>query len=289
MQQNISNASVYSSLDGLAKLKLAAKDNSPEAIKEVAEQFEAMFMQMLLKQMREANLGDGLFDSDQTRFYQDMMDKEVAFLMSEKRGIGIADSMIRQLQHLYNNTESAQKTNELNPLPIRSEYINHRVPASSKQTAPAFNNPQDYIDTMRPFAEKAAVKLGVPVEVLLAQSALETGWGQKVMRRSDGSSSHNLFGIKADERWQGNSVLVGSLEYSDGVPRMQHSSFRVYESFEQSFNDYVEFIQSNERYQFALNVAANGADYIKALQHAGYATDPHYAEKVIDIMQRDNI
>ncbi|MEM6998535.1 MAG: flagellar assembly peptidoglycan hydrolase FlgJ [Pseudomonadota bacterium] len=282
MQQDISNASVYSSLDGLAKLRLAAKENSPEALKEVAEQFEAMFLQMLLKQMRDANLGDGLFDSDQTRFYQDMMDKEVAFLMSEKRGVGIADSMIRQLQHLMNSDQKGRQEKALDS--ITTNIFSHQQQSYAK-----FKSPQDYINTMRPFAEKAATKLGVPAHVLIAQSALETGWGQKVIRQPDGSSSHNLFGIKADARWQGNTVRIGSLEYRDGIPMMEHSNFRAYDSFEQSFNDYVEFIQSNERYQKALNTSGNGAEYIQSLQQAGYATDPHYAEKVIDIIQRQQI
>lgn len=289
MQHDISNANVYSSLDGLAKLKLAAKENSPEALREVAEQFEAMFLQLLLKQMRDASLGDGLFDSDKTRFYQDMMDKEVAFLMSEKRGVGIADSMIRQLQHLVNVEDHEDVSNEFKPLPTRTDFSNQRIPAASTQPLSSFDKPQDYIETMRPHAEKAAARLGVPVDVLLAQSALETGWGKKIMQHAEGGSSHNLFGIKADKRWQGQSIRVGSLEYRDGVPRMEYSNFRVYESYEQSFNDYVDFIQTNDRYQSALNVSSNGPDYIKALQQAGYATDPHYAEKVIDILQRENI
>ncbi len=288
MKPDLSSASIYTSFEGLSQLKLASKQDSPEALQKVAEQFEAMFLQMLMKQMRDASLGEGLFDSDKTRFYQDMMDQQLSLSMAEKRGIGIAESIVRQLQHMVKgDANGVDPDMELNALPPRREFPS--LNRDSVVKSEAFSNPEEYIEAMRPFAEKAARELGVPTAVLIAQSALETGWGQKIMHTADGNNSHNLFGIKADARWSGNSLRVGSLEYRDGVARKEYSDFRVYDSYEDSFNDYVDFIKSNDRYQSALKQAGNGFDYINALQEAGYATDPEYAEKVSAIMQRETI
>lgn len=288
MKPDLSSASIYNSFEGLSQLKLAAKQESPEALQKVAEQFEAMFLQMLLKQMRDANIGEGLFDSDKTRFYQDMMDQQLSVTMAEKRGMGIAESIVRQLQQMVKNDDAENgEALELNALPPRRTY-----PQTSRDSvvkSQGFSSPGEYINTMRPYAEKAAQELGISVGVLLAQSALETGWGQKIMHTADGRNSHNLFGIKAGSRWSGDSVRVGSLEYRGGVAKKEYSDFRVYESYEESFRDYVNFIKSNDRYQSALKQAGNGIGYINALQEAGYATDPNYADKVGDIMQREKI
>ncbi len=288
MKPDLSSASIYTSFEGLSQLKLASKQDSPEALQKVAEQFEALFLQLLMKQMRDANLGEGLFDSDKTRFYQDMMDQQLSLNMAEKRGIGIAESIVRQLQHMVKGDASGiDPDRELNPLPSRREFPD--LNRDSVVKSQAFSNPEEYIEAMRPFAEKAARELGVPTAVLIAQSALETGWGRKIMHTADGNSSHNLFGIKADARWSGNSIRVASLEYRDGVASKEYSDFRVYDSYEESFKDYVKFIKSNDRYQSALQQTGNGIDYIHALQQAGYATDPEYADKVSSIMKRETI
>lgn len=288
MKPDLSSASIYNSFEGLSQLKLAAKQDSPEALQKVAEQFEAMFLQMLMKQMRDANIGEGLFDSDKTRFYQDMMDQQLSLSMAEKRGMGIAESIVRQLQQMVKNEDvEKSETFELNALPPRRAFP--QMSRDSVVKSQSFSSPEEYINAMRPYAEKAAQELGVPTGVLLAQSALETGWGQKIMHTTDGRNSHNLFGIKASSRWSGDSVRVGSLEYREGVAKKEYSDFRVYGSYEESFRDYVDFIKSNDRYQSALKQAGNGIDYINALQEAGYATDPNYADKVSDIMQRETI
>ncbi len=288
MKPDLSSASIYNSFEGLSQLKLAAKQDSPEALQKVAEQFEAMFLQMLMKQMRDANIGEGLFDSDKTRFYQDMMDQQLSLSMAEKRGMGIAESIVRQLQQMVKNEDvEKSETFELNALPPRRAFP--QMSRDSVVKSQSFSSPEEYINAMRPYAEKAAQELGVPTGVLLAQSALETGWGQKIMHTTDGRNSHNLFGIKASSRWSGDSVRVGSLEYREGVAKKEYSDFRVYGSYEESFRDYVDFIKSNDRYQSALKQAGNAIDYINALQEAGYATDPNYADKVSDIMQRETI
>ena len=288
METDLSSAKIYTEFSGLQKLKLAAKNSSPEALEEVANQFEAFFMKMMLKQMRDANLGDGIFDSDQSRLYQDMMDQQMALNLSEKRIFGIAESIVRQLEHTMGTKESSGK---LNPLPERIDFQNTMLKLSTDITPKEkdFQTPEEFMKKMRPYAEKAAKELGVPASILLAQSALETGWGNKVIQHGNGESSHNLFGIKADKRWDGPYVNVSSLEYVNGEAKREYSNFKVYDSYQHSFEDYVEFIKGNDRYKTALKNSANGETYIKALQEAGYATDPQYANKVIDIAQRDAI
>ncbi|MBL1140466.1 MAG: flagellar assembly peptidoglycan hydrolase FlgJ [Proteobacteria bacterium] len=288
METDLSSAKIYTEFSGLNKLKLAAKNSSPEALEEVANQFEAFFMKMMLKQMRSASLGESMFDSDQSRLYQDMMDQQLSLNLSEKRIFGIADSLVRQLKQSVNNEEGSGK---LNPLPDRVNFEKTMLKLSTdiKLKDKNFETPKDFINEMRPYAEAAAEELGIPANILLAQSALETGWGNKVIQHGNGQSSHNLFGIKADQRWQGDYVNVSSLEYVDGKAKREFSNFKVYESYKQSFEDYVDFIKSNDRYQTVLKNNDSGETYIKALQDAGYATDPQYANKVINIVQREAI
>ncbi len=288
METDLSSAKIYTEFSGLHKLKLAAKNASPEALEEVANQFEAFFLKMMLKQMRDSSLGDGIFDSDQSRLYQDMMDQQLSLDLADKRTIGIADSIIRQLQH---TVKQNKKLETLNPLPQRVNFDRPMLKMSSdiQPRENSFKTPNDFIKEMRPYAEDAASKLGVPANILLAQSALETGWGNKVIQHQDGQSSHNLFGIKANEQWNGQHASVSSLEYVNGNAKREVSNFRVYESYKQSFDDYVDFIKSNNRYHAALQKSNDGEGYIKALQDAGYATDPEYAEKVIDIINREAI
>lgn len=162
--------------------------------------------------------------------------------------------------------------------------VNLRQPEKTR-----FVSPEEFIETLRPHAELAAQEIGVDPDLLIAQAALETGWGKKVMRNPDGSSSYNLFGIKADRSWQGDSVKVASLEYRNGVARREISPFRSYSSFSESFQDYVNFIKEHPRYDKAIEQADNRRSYIHALQKAGYATDPNYANKVINILERKSL
>ncbi|MEE8320458.1 MAG: flagellar assembly peptidoglycan hydrolase FlgJ [Gammaproteobacteria bacterium] len=291
MATDLSSAHIYTDFIGLSDLKLAARNKSPEALREVANQFEAMFLKMMLKQMRDASLGEGILESEQTRLYQDMMDQQIALDLAGQHSIGIADMLTRQLDP---SSEPQQSSHDVKfiPVPQTAKRINNdHVPIDSsafhEQTG--FKSPREFVEVLRPYAESAARQLGVTADVLLAQSALETGWGQKIIRHHDGRSSHNLFAIKADNRWGGKQIRVGTLEYVDGQAKREHSSFRVYQSFQQSFDDYVDFLQNNPRYREAIHKAEDGYAYIRALQKQGYATDPAYAEKVIDIMQRDLI
>jgi peptidoglycan hydrolase FlgJ len=165
----------------------------------------------------------------------------------------------------------------------RSLNINGSEEIASRTT---FKSAKEFMETMLPMAEKAAAKLGVDPTYLVAQAALETGWGKSIIKQSDGSSSHNLFGIKTHNTWSGDSARVTTTEYENGKPVKQAASFRGYESFAHSFDDYVSFLQSNGRYEKALSSTANPEQFARELQKAGYATDPQYARKVSQIARK---
>ena len=150
----------------------------------------------------------------------------------------------------------------------------------------AFSSPQEFVATMLPMAEAAAEKIGVDPRYLVAQAALETGWGKSIIRTRDGESSHNLFGIKSHGSWEGESARVLTTEYKGGKAVKEAASFRAYDSYAQSFDDYVSFLQNNGRYEKALNVTENPERFVKELQQAGYATDPNYARKISQIARK---
>ncbi len=150
----------------------------------------------------------------------------------------------------------------------------------------AFKSADEFIATMLPMAKEAAAKIGVDPSYLVAQAALETGWGKSIIRDSDGSSSHNLFGIKAAGNWQGDSARALTTEYKGGQAVKEAAKFRSYDSFQDSFNDYVSFLQNNDRYDDALDATANPKQFVRELQQAGYATDPQYANKVAQIAKQ---
>jgi len=288
MTPDISASRIYTDFQGLADLRRAAKDDSGQALDEVAKQFEAIFIQMMLKSMRDASLSDGIFDSDQSKMYQGMFDKQISLDLSSKGVFGIANMLVKQLS---NNraaqpnaaADSAAALPGANPIHAERKVESAKL----KDVPPEFRSARDFVEFMRPQAEQAANRLGVKPEVLIAQAALETGWGQKIIKRPDGSSTYNLFAIKADKRWPGEDATVTTLEYRDGVMSREPASFRAYDSFQQSFDDYVDFIKQGSRYEQALSHDGNARHYIQSLQTAGYATDPGYAEKVIDIMDRE--
>ncbi len=329
MLDSIPSSSVYTDIQGLSELKLKAREDSPEALQEVARQFEAMFLQMMLKSMREASQGEGIFDSDQSLFYRDMFDQQIALDLSQgQNSIGLAEVMIRQLQiNKSGNQEQLSENSLLNPVNVpvpRSEIVKPVVAAESipQTSAVTFvdtplidkvsfvpdeslevirdkplelirdkplhiESSEDFIQSLWPYAEKAGEKLGLMPETLLAQAALETGWGKAIIQHHDGQSSYNLFNIKANHHWSGEQVAKQTVEYRDGVAVREQASFRSYASYQESFDDYVQFIESSPRYREALERAGDPNAYVKALQSAGYATDPAYADKVLGIMKRD--
>lgn len=290
------HADVYTDFQGLARLRAQARQESPEALREAAQQVEALFLQMMLKSMREASSGDGLMDNEQTKMYQGMYDQQLGIELSKGKGLGLAESLVRQL-----GGAAAEKPQEAQPfsLPdtrvpaaISAHAANHTARPNAAMTTGTSavwrpESPQEFVQDLWPHAQRAAEKLGTTPEVLIAQSALETGWGRSVMRHGNGESSHNLFGIKADKHWEGERVYSRTMEFRDGHMQRERAAFRSYDSLEASFNDYVAFLQQNPRYQQALEQAADGVQYVRELQEAGYATDPDYADKIDSIMKGD--
>nr|WP_320136788.1 flagellar assembly peptidoglycan hydrolase FlgJ [uncultured Amphritea sp.] len=337
------HAQLFTELGEMNKLRQQAKDKDPEALQAVAEQFEQLFLNMLVKSMREANASfseDSYFNSPQVEFYQQMSDTQLTKEIAENKGFGLAEILVRQLGgNVDPRLESDDEENRLKPLSESERMLNRTVDTAASMAASAilgqaqansraleqqaeqastqaalevpevaavsvsdtaaqeqtatepsqprrFDTPEQFVATLLPLAESVAAELGVDPKVLLAQSALETGWGRYLIQTPDGTS-HNLFNIKADSRWDGEKAQVGTVEFRDGVAQQERASFRVYDSYEQSFRDYAEFLTNSPRYQQALEQAGDPYGYLSSLQQAGYATDPNYAEKIGRIFDGD--
>ena len=281
-------------LDKLRQKAVDGDENSEkEALSAAAKQFESIFTTMLLKSMRDANstFESGLMDSQNQQFYRQMMDEQMASELSSSGSLGLADMIVAQLSSGSVENPNA-KAREVNfevmmkkidnirqPKPVSSSVPIERSEIASSQP---FDSPQSFVNTMKPYAERAARALGVDSSLILAQAALETGWGKKVIANTRGSS-HNLFNIKADKRWTGDKVATQTLEYHQGIPVKENAAFRSYSSFEDSFNDYVQFLNDNPRYNSALRHQGNNESFIRGIHQAGYATDPEYADKVLKV------
>ncbi|MBB1318183.1 flagellar assembly peptidoglycan hydrolase FlgJ [Shewanella sp. SR43-4] len=359
--EKLSASSNFLDLGGLDSLRVQAQKDEKGALKEAAKQFEGIFIQMLMKSMRDANAAfksDNPMNSETTAFFEQMRDQQMSVDLSNKGMLGLAEMMVQQLDpenspitpasvlrgnsdykvnpsmfvapatELDKDTLDAiapkdqiaashsviDHAQSMQPMSaklsrvlsgdqldsvLRGEQLTSQALQMGKSLPPVdtpmakskgiavsqFTSPEHFISVLYPHAEKAAKSLGTSAEVLIAQSALETGWGQKVVRRNDGTMSNNLFNIKADKRWQGDKTSVNTLEFEKGIAVQQKADFRMYDNLEQSFNDFVSFISQGDRYQDARKVAAEPTQFIKALQKAGYATDPQYANKVINVMK----
>jgi len=287
---------IYTDNSSLMALKRTASKDASAALEKTAEQFESMFIHMMMKSMRSTTSGEGIFDSEQSQFYQEMFDQQISVDMAKKRQVGIADMLVSQLGSpqakdpqvaVYDDVESKLEFDRLRlHRPISPVAVEAFAPleVASQEPIKRFESSKDFVEKLMPMAEKYAAELGVDPKVLLAQSALETGWGKHMIRYTNDVPSHNLFNIKADSRWDGPKAVVPTLEYEKGKPVRQYAAFRSYPTFEASFKDYVNFIKSGQRYQAALENAADSQAYVNALHQAGYATDPLYAKKINKIM-----
>jgi flagellar protein FlgJ len=275
----------YADFNGLEGLKKGAKVDDPKTIRAAAQQFESLFTNMMLKSMREAKLGQGLGDSQESDLYQDMYDQQISLKMAQGKGLGLADMLVQQLTR-----NSAAKA-------AAGGVAGAAMPAAAGSTGSIGNaggvsstaSPGDrisFVKSLEPYAEQAASQLGVSSDTLIAQAALETGWGQHVPAAGDGASSQNLFGIKAGGNWSGASVNALTTEYGAGVqgaqggPNSVTQSFRAYSSLQQGVNDYVTLLQRSPHYQQALGTGDNVSAFGSALARGGYATDPAYVQKL---------
>lgn len=314
---------LYLNMQQFSELKLQARQDSADASKAAAQQFEGLFVQMMLKNMRSAATMDESQHSSTMDFYTEMYDKQLSLILSQQGGIGIADLLQSQLGGQSSERKPAAaamglklplyrlpvQVNKTLPMPemnyeaknpavkihaltdsVEAVDSRSKVEASQiqSQTLSPFygwENAKSFVHDLWPHAEKAASKLGVSAQLLVAQSALETGWGQHAMKKPDGQIAFNLFGIKAGEDWTGQSVVQQTVEYRQGSMQQEKARFRSYDSVAESLGDYVSFVKSRPRYQQALLHGGSDARYIQGLHKAGYATDPAYASKVMNIMR----
>jgi flagellar protein FlgJ len=290
---SVETPSVYNDFSQFAKLKNQAKTDSPAALQKAAKQFEALFLNNILKGMRAGKLAEGAFDNEQSKAYNDMYDQQLSQHLAGKPGIGLADLIVKQLSPKGENPKPQSLEDYLNnpvtmvktPNGIRFEGEDDNEETFKNKRSAPIQSAIDFVKQVQPYAQQAAKILGINPNALIAQAALESGWGNSVIKNADGTSSYNLFNIKADRAWRGKQAQVSALEFDQGIARRISSGFRSYGSFQDSFNDYVNFIKHNPRYETALTKAHNVGQYMRELQHAGYATDPSYADKVMHIYQ----
>ncbi len=263
------NTSVSTDFTQYERLRADAREGGDEALHEVARRFEGLFIEMMLKSMRDSVQKGGLMESQAGDMYQQMYDRQIADNMSSGRGLGLAEMMVRQLS-AQSGTPASVGAAPRAAIPA--------APVATRGVAPTEQNsatPATWLQEVMPHAQAAADDLGVPVEGILAQAALESGWG-----RSAPSVGNNVFGIKADTRWDGPTVSHNTVEVRDGVAVRERASFRAYDSMAESFRDFVSFLRTNPRYQPVLDGAKDVASFAQGLQRAGYATDPEYASKI---------
>lgn len=290
----------YTDLSRFGALRAQAQRNAGGAAPAVARELEALFIQLMLKAARDATPDGGLFNSNELQFYRELFDNQVALAIAEQGTLGFEDLLRAQLP----DADPAGGETALG-LPERRAFPEHSAwyaPAAVRHVAGDAVDPaawaavdpgsaprapeRQFAQDLRAHAERAAARLGTTPEILIAQAALETGWGQHVIRHSDGSSSNNLFSIKADGSWDGAIVKRRTLEFFGGKPVHVSAAFRSYDGIAGAFDDYVRFIESNPRYERALARAADPDAYINEIARAGYATDPRYAGKVREIHAR---
>lgn len=281
---------------GLGELKQAARAGSPEALKSAATQFEAMFINMMMKSMREATPQDGMLDSQTSKTFTSMLDQQMSQNLA-KRGVGLADVLVRQLSAQAANAQALAIGGDQN-LPTSSTMppgidaagllttpgalLAPSTLPSGKAQAPHVRAFQEKLGV---HAEEASRATGIPAKFMLGQAALESGWGKREIKNADGSASHNLFGIKAGPGWKGKVATAVTTEYVNGVPQTRVEKFRAYDSYAAGFKDYAKLLSNNPRYEQVLAKAGDASSFAQGLQRAGYATDPLYAVKLSRIIK----
>lgn len=294
MQPDTQMASVYTDMAGISNLKREAATQSDSSKREVAQQFESMFLQLMLKSMRDATPSEGMFGGQEMETYQQMHDQQLALDLSSTGSIGIADLVYRQLggesdQPIGHRASTSEIQGDHLSMARRLWQGQSNTPlqtSSDYSATKTWNSPDEFVRHLRPAAEQAAERLGTSSEAIIAIAALETGWGSHVAKTQNGQSSFNLFGIKADRSWNQGTTYASTLEFEHGAMQRRQEPFRTYHSASESVADFANFIEQNPRYQAALDNAADPRSFVQELHKAGYATDPRYAEKVNAVMQQ---
>ena len=308
-------------VQGFGKLSAQAKASPQAGMKMAAQQFDAVFTQMMLKSMRDATPQDGPFDSHDSATFTSMMDQQLSQQLSQK-GIGVADAMLKQMMRnqgmqvggasgagggltgMANALGGGSggdegQTAALNAL--AKAYGNAQAngqlamgrgySANSALTPPIKGDGSSpkvdaFVDKLAEPAQAASAATGIPARFIIGQAALESGWGKSEIRKSDGTTSHNVFGIKATKDWTGKTVSTVTTEYVNGKPQRTVEKFRAYDSYQDAMTDYASLLKGNPRYAQVINSAHDVKGFANGMQRAGYATDPHYAKKLMSIMQK---
>lgn len=274
--------------NSLSGLKQAANQNTPEAIRETAKQFEALFVGMMLKSMRKSMPSDGPMDSQQSKMFTSMLDEQISQKVAT-RGLGLADMLEKQMLNnaglksaIGNSKLVSGKENDVTSISQHAQNLKSASPDLSHSQAQV----EAFKSKLTGCAQAASQATGIPVNFMMGQAALESGWGKHEIMTADGQPSHNVFGIKAGSNWKGKTVDAVTTEYVNGVATRKVETFRAYDNYDQAFNDYAKLLQGNHRYQ---NVIANAKDaygFAQGLQKAGYATDPEYANKLMHVIAK---
>jgi len=322
-QSALKTSQAYTDMSGLAELKRQARGNADEALVAVAKQFEALFMQMVMKSMRDAGVKSDLFSNDQTKMYTDLYDKQLGIKLAESGGLGLADIIVRQMKangSLKQNEKSlpmiqssmsanlvmnksantaALKIAENSQLPGMNASvlkINSKLEKIAQQLLATVNShkienqtggnqsPAEFVSSIWQQVKSIAKKLDVNPIGILAQTVLETGWGKHIAKDKFGNSSNNLFGIKTNADWQGKSLNAKTQEFRQGHFVSVKQEFKAYESIEEALQDYSSLLQNSSRYEQVVNSGDNVDQFAKSLQKSGYATDPDYGRKIMSIV-----
>ncbi|WP_341675317.1 flagellar assembly peptidoglycan hydrolase FlgJ [Niveibacterium sp. SC-1] len=276
-------------MGGFNRLRQLQDQKSPEAIKAVAQQFEALFVQMVVKQMRQStSFGAPGFDGEQAGFFRGLSDQQLSLNLSKAGGFGLAKSIERQLskaQGVDMSEESGSTAGDLAKHPIfwptRSPQA--ATPTTSAAPTQASASANGFVDKIWDAASRAAQDLDVPAHFLVGHAALETGWGKGEIRKADGSPSYNLFNIKAGADWKGAVAEASTVEYENGTAVRKVERFRAYANYDEAFADYARLLQNSPRY--ATVSGQQSADgFARALAQGGYATDPMYAGKLARVI-----
>lgn len=260
-------------------LRSAAARDPKAALREAAKQFEALFMQELMKSMRAATISSGMLDNGGTQLGTELLDAQFAAKMTGLPG-GLADAIARQLEQRIGAASG------MAPPKLAWSRDAGAAPAAGEARAPRIpeRSAADFVSRHQAAAQAAERASGIPAAFMIGQAAHETGWGRHEIRTADGRPSHNLFGIKAGPGWSGPVAEITTTEVVDGQPRKVTAKFRAYASYEESFRDYARLIGTSPRYQDAMAATGSASSFAGALQRAGYATDPAYADKLTRVI-----
>lgn len=242
------------------------------ALKETAKQLESLFMQELMKSMRATTMDSGMLDNNATEMGTGMLDMQMSTQMSGLPG-GLSEMIMRQLERQLGSSTTGASSNAVLP-------STDTVGRSSGK----LSNSEQFVRKHLSSAQAAEAESGIPAAHILGQAALESGWGKREIRMPDGSSSHNLFGIKAGPSWKGKVAEVTTTEYINGTAHKVTARFRAYDSYEDAFKDHSRLLSKSARYSQTVAQADTAQEFAKGLQKSGYATDPAYANKLTQVI-----